>query len=93
VKQCLPAMEGLRRKNIGTALNYNAEADSNESEAAASLVDLELARYQEIERALVVQGDFENRMCEEGWAKGSSAFALKIVSHQQQQLCLEVSGI
>lgn len=81
-------MEGLRRRNVGTALNYNAEADSNELEAKkggagagkTSPVDLELARYQEIESALGIQGDFEDRMYREGWAKGSSAFALKIVS-------------
>ncbi|WWD18866.1 hypothetical protein CI109_103321 [Kwoniella shandongensis] len=74
-EECLPAMEALRRDNTGSALNYSAEADAITLEGE---LDIETRRYQEIERALDVQGDFEQRMQAEGWAPGSSAFAVKV---------------
>ncbi|KAK8845355.1 hypothetical protein IAR55_006068 [Kwoniella newhampshirensis] len=73
--ECLPAMEALRRNNIGSALNYSAEADVDVN---ADELDVESRRFREIERALDVQGEFEQRMQAEGWAPGSSAFAVKV---------------
>ena len=71
---CVPAMEYLRRRNVGAALNYSAEADGEiESDHA------ELDRLREVETALDVQGALEQRMYAEGWERGSSAFALKVV--------------
>lgn len=71
--QCVPAMETLRRRNVGSALNYCAEADLDESANA------EIARMREVETALDVQGALETRLQREGWERGSSAFALKVV--------------
>jgi hypothetical protein len=84
-EECVPAMEEMRRRNVGHALNYSAEADvidvgAKKGIAGGEAVDPSLARFREIERALEVQGEFERRMAEEGWARGSSAFALKTVS-------------
>lgn len=78
--ECLPALEEMRRRNVGSALNYNAEADSNEGMNKVKETDPGLARYEEMQRAFDLQGDFERRMAEEGWARGSSGYALKIVS-------------
>ena len=77
-EECLPKMEEMRRRNVGHALNYSAEADT-EDEDASGRRDPVLARFLEVEKAIDVQGEFERRMAEEGWAKGSSAFALKTV--------------
>ncbi|OCF78012.1 hypothetical protein I204_02018 [Kwoniella mangroviensis CBS 8886] len=73
--ECLPTLERLRRQNIGSALNYSAEADAVEEVDAR---DVEASRFKEIERALDVQGEFEKRMQLEGWSPGSSAFAVKV---------------
>ncbi|WRT63505.1 uncharacterized protein IL334_000410 [Kwoniella shivajii] len=74
-KECAPILENLRTRNIGTALNYSAEADTVEN---TDLTKLEEDRFREIERALNLQGDLEERMSQQGWGKGSSAFALKV---------------
>ncbi|OCF34036.1 hypothetical protein I316_04382 [Kwoniella heveanensis BCC8398] len=73
--ECLPALEELRRRNVGSALNYSAEADAVEE---VDVRDVEQLRFREIQRAIDVQGDFEKRMQAEGWAAGSSAFAVKV---------------
>lgn len=73
---------------MGHALNYSAEADTldvkTKTKAKAKGGDVpktaEQSRFEEVERALEVQGEFERQMEGEGWAKGSSAFALKVVS-------------
>jgi proline dehydrogenase len=77
-EECLPAMEDLRRRNVGHALNYSAEGDTEDDGKVK--VDPVIARLREIEKALDVQGVFEERMAQEGWQKGSSTFALKMVS-------------
>lgn len=85
-QECLPGLQEMRRRNVGHALNYSAEGDTLEvgttgkgkgKEQVKSAMQM---RYEEVERALDVQGEFERQMEEEGWAKGSSAFALKVVS-------------
>ncbi|WVW83739.1 hypothetical protein I302_105760 [Kwoniella bestiolae CBS 10118] len=73
--ECLPALEALRRRNVGSALNYSAEADAVEQ---MDIRDGEELRFKEIQRAIDVQGEFEKRMHLEGWAPGSSAFAVKV---------------
>lgn len=78
-EECLPKMEEMRRRNVGHALNYSAEADTEDEDVTASR-DPVVARLREVEKAIEVQGEFERQMAEEGWAKGSSAFALKTVS-------------
>jgi proline dehydrogenase len=81
-------MEYLRRRNVGSALNYSAEADGEiESDHA------ELDRLREVETALDVQGALEQRMHAEGWERGSSAFALKVVSCTIQPMTHVQTGL
>ena len=70
----------MRRRNVGHALNYSAEVDDEDHSLGGKVKDPVVERLKEVERALDVQGDFEKRMAQEGWAKGSSVFALKMVS-------------
>lgn len=77
--ECLDVLERMRRRNVGHALNYSAEADTREEGELG--VDPAVKRFEEVERALEAQGEFERRMEREGWKKGSSAFALKTVSY------------
>jgi len=87
-EECLPGLQEMRRRDVGHALNYSAEADTldvkTKTKAKAKGGDVpktaEQSRFEEVERALEVQGEFERQMEGEGWAKGSSAFALKVVS-------------
>ena len=81
-EECLPGLQEMRRRNVGHALNYSAEGDTLELQKGKKAVQKspEEMRFGEVERALDVQGEFERQMAEEGWAKGSSAFALKVVS-------------
>lgn len=79
-QECLEILEIMRRRNVGHALNYSAEVDDEDHSLGGKVKDPVVERLKEVERALDVQGDFENRMAQEGWAKGSSVFALKMVS-------------
>jgi hypothetical protein len=93
-EECLPGLQDMRRRNVGHALNYSAEGDTLElgdmgkrkSNGVEIQKTAEQRRFEEVERALEVQGEFERQMEQEGWAKGSSAFALKVVS--QLSWCL-----
>jgi proline dehydrogenase len=88
--ECAPTIENLRRQNIGSALNYSAEADARE-EVEESV--LQTRRYDEIERAIAVQGRIEREMQREGWRQGSAAFAVKVVSSIQQQATVGAESI
>ncbi|WWC85649.1 uncharacterized protein L201_000515 [Kwoniella dendrophila CBS 6074] len=87
--ECAPVMEKLRKKNVGSALNYSAEADTVEK---LDLTSIELERFHEVERALDVQGTLEQRMHAEGWDKGSSAFALKVTGLIDSNVLIRASN-
>lgn len=72
VRECMPTMAELRSRNVGTLLNYSAEAD----EAKADTRGLEKQRLEEVYRAIDAMGEFEAQ----AEKRGASAFALKIVS-------------
>ncbi|ORY35407.1 FAD-linked oxidoreductase-like protein [Naematelia encephala] len=86
--ECVEMMEELRRRNVGSVLNYSAEAEVEEHgnetdknggiEKRKVMEEFELKRLEEVERALEEQGRFEDRLEKEGWERGSSAFALKV---------------
>lgn len=76
VAECQPTMLALRSRNVGSLLNYSAEADEN----ATDVRHLEKQRLDEIYRAISAMGKFEDEVEASGGKRGSSAFALKIVS-------------
>jgi proline dehydrogenase len=76
VAECQPTMMALRSRNVGSLLNYSAEADEN----ATDVRHLEKQRLDEIYRAIDAMGKFEDDVEAGGGKRGSSAFALKIVS-------------
>lgn len=86
VEECKPAMKDLRSKGVGTMLNYSAEADvdehteSGDAGKRAAMVKIQDARLREVERALDQAGEFEAQVEQEGGMRGSTGFALKIVS-------------
>lgn len=73
---CRESMEKLRGRGVGTMLNYSAEAELG---AEFDSEKLELARLEEVERALDEAGRFERDVEAKGGMAGSTAFALKIV--------------
>ena len=73
-------MTNMRERGVGHALNYSAEGDCLPGKEQ----DAVTARYLEICRALDVQGDFESKMAGHGWERGSSSFALKMVSRPRK---------
>lgn len=75
VAECQPTMLALRSRNIGSLLNYSAEADENSTDVR----HLEKQRLDEVYRAIEALGKFENEVEASGGQRGSSAFALKIV--------------
>lgn len=77
VADCRDSMAFLRSRNVGTLLNYAAEADEN---LQVHSKDLEQLRLQEVERAIDEAGAFEASEAKKGAARGSTMFALKIVS-------------
>ena len=82
VAECRPVMEDLRRREVGSVLNYSAEAevDKGAKEGLGEVMRrLERERLEEVERALDGAGEFERVMEMEGRQRGSTAFALKVV--------------
>ena len=83
VEECQPTMMQLRSRNVGSLLNYSAEADEN----ATDVRHLEKQRLDEIYHAIDAMGKFEDDVESSGGQRGSSAFALKIVSLTDLCLC------
>jgi proline dehydrogenase len=83
-QECLPKMAEMRRSNIGSLLNYSAEADLDAAgdEAAAGEAGraFEKKRLEEVYRALAMIAEYEEGVEARGGGKGSTGFALKIVS-------------
>lgn len=79
-------MKDLRRKyGIGTVLNYSAEADLEPGEVLPEKErrGFEAKRLEEVERALTASGEFDAEIERElGGLKGSTSFALKVVSER-----------
>ena len=71
-------MEGLRSRDVGTVLNYSAEVAEDGGREGTNRLERE--RLEEVERALDEAGAFERQVEENGGKRGSTAFALKIVS-------------
>lgn len=69
---------------MGSVLNYSAEAEVEVETGGDGkegvMKRLEKERLQEVVRALDEAGEFEREMEREGWERGTTAFALKIVS-------------
>lgn len=78
--ECMPEMQVLRRRNIGTMLNYSAEADESGDADPSQARAFEKKRLEEIYSALTQIGDFERGVEAQGGMRGSTGFALKIVS-------------
>lgn len=82
VEECIPKMEDMRTRNIGSMLNYSAEADVD---ASGGVVDheanraFEKKRLEEVYKALEAIADFEKGVGRRGGGVGSTGFALKIV--------------
>jgi proline dehydrogenase len=76
VAECLGTMWALRGRNVGTLLNYSAEADESGESAKVDMRAMERQRLEEVYRAIEAMGEFER----EAERRGASAFALKIVS-------------
>jgi proline dehydrogenase len=70
-------MEELRGRNVGTVLNYSAEAECEGAEDARRLQE---QRLREVYRAIEGASEFEDKMAAKGELKGSTCFALKVVS-------------
>lgn len=75
-------MRDLRKVGIGSVLNYSAEVGVDDE---GGLTDekrrlFEEKRLKEVERALVEAGRFEAQIAEQGLKRGSTSFALKVVS-------------
>ena len=82
VEECLPSMRALRKVGIGSVLNYSAElgGDGDEGVTEEKKRLFEEKRLKEVERALVEAGRFETQIGEQGLKRGSTSFALKVVS-------------
>ncbi len=85
MEECTVEMKALRRRGIGSVLNYSAEAEVDEGsggsveEQEKVLRMLQERRLRQVELALDEAGEFEEQIAREGGIKGSTAFALKIV--------------
>lgn len=93
VEECIPQMEAMRRRNVGAMLNYSAEADldaAGEGDSREAGKAFEKKRLEEVYRALERAGEFEAGMEKRGGMRGSTCFALKIVSHAYSSyLCID----
>jgi hypothetical protein len=75
-------MRDLRKVGIGSVLNYSAElgGDGDQGVTEDKKRLFEEKRLKEVERALVEAGRFETQIGEQGLKRGSTSFALKVVS-------------
>lgn len=81
VEECLPTMRDLRKVGIGAVLNYSAEVNVEDGGLTDEKRRLfEEKRLKEVERALIESGRFESQIGEQGLKRGSTSFALKVVS-------------
>lgn len=79
VRECKATMEGLRKREVGSVLNYSAEAEAEEGDEVEQQRKVEEGRLREVERALDEAGEFERDVERSGGGRGSTAFALKVV--------------
>jgi len=84
VRECRTTMVELRKREVGSVLNYSAEAEVEEGDEGEQR-KVEGERLREVERALDEAGQFERDVERMGGKRGSTAFALKVVS---SRLCL-----
>jgi hypothetical protein len=74
-------MRDLRKVGIGAVLNYSAEVNVEDGGLTDEKRRLfEEKRLKEVERALIESGRFESQIGEQGLKRGSTSFALKVVS-------------
>jgi proline dehydrogenase len=78
VADCRDKMSDLRARNIGSILNYTAEAGIDAGDLTPE--DLEALRFKEVAGAILEAGKFEDVEAARGATRGSTMFALKIVS-------------
>lgn len=74
----MPEMRQLREVGVGAVLNYSAEVGIEPGSGGEEAAKVE--RLLEVERALDKLGEFETWAEAIGGERGSSAFALKVVS-------------
>lgn len=79
VADCRDVMIDLRSRGVGTLLNYAAEAGIDEGKDMDPEC-LEQLRLKEVEGAIIEAGRFETAEAARGATRGSTMFALKIVS-------------
>ena len=74
-------MVELRKREVGSVLNYSAEAEAEVAEGSeADQKKLEGERLREVMKALDEAGECEKGFDAMGGQRGSTAFALKVVS-------------
>lgn len=79
VRECRETMTELRKREVGSVLNYSAEAEVEGGDEKEQR-KVEAERLREVERALDEAGEFERDVAKMGGGRGSTAFALKVVS-------------
>ena len=91
VVECKDEMIALREAGIGSVLNYSAEAEEevplDKAAGREAVKKLEAERLDEVFKAIEQAGAYEDQLAAEGYGRGATAFALKVVSssHSDQE--------